>query len=406
VIKKALKIFFAFLIGLVMVLIATVNIRIHYSPNWKIAGRDTINHDLLKELHGLKNALDENADIEMQQIYPEGYVFLNAIYGLAWCNFIAALDQDSEYFKEGQAEINNAWSKIDSDEGRSSFSEDFTLPYGAFYMGWSTYLLGRKLGLELAGRRNEAEVLYFKQQCERIAASVKQSVFLESYHGSAWPADVVLCIAALSLHDKVFDVKYREVIQDWISQVKTRLDPNGLIPHAVNPINGKCIEEARGSSQSLMLIFLEDINQQFAKEQFELYKKNFVDTRFGLTGIREYPKGTFGMGDIDSGPVVFQFGSAATIVGMQTMALYGEQEISVRIRNAVEGFGLPFQNSDRKGYLFGLLPMADAFIAWGHSEDILREQKRPGFAVFHLYSGLIFVLLVLLLWINVKMKGI
>ena len=71
-----------------MIIITLVNVNVHYQPEVLIRGDDTIQLELLNELRGLQEALNENADVEMQKIYPEGYVFLNAIYALAWTSFL------------------------------------------------------------------------------------------------------------------------------------------------------------------------------------------------------------------------------------------------------------------------------------------------------------------------------
>jgi len=405
VVNKIIKLLLGIPIAVILILMLIVNDKIHYSPEERITGHDSINYDLLKELRGLKNSLHENADIEMQHRYPEGYIFLNAVYGLAWCNFMEGLDRESEYFKEGHAEIQRTFNKIDSDIGRSSFNEDLSLSYGAFYTGWSTYLLGRKLYLEPLSKRKEGEVAYFKQKCESIASSVNEKIYPESYYGSAWPADVVLCMATLALHDKLFGPHYSEAIKNWLSKVKTKLDIRGLIPHSSNPEDGVPIENARGSSQSLMLVFLHSLDKEFAQEQFAIYKTNFVDSKFGLTGIREYAKDDLGAGDVDSGPIILQFGSAATIVGMQTLSLYGEVEMSLRIRNAIEAFGFPFKKGDQKTYLFGLLPMADAFITWANSVEAKQGSSPPSFTTFHTYSVFIFIILLAFLYILLKIRN-
>jgi hypothetical protein len=153
-----------------------------------------------------------------------------------------------------------------------------------------------------------------------------------------------------------------------------------------------------------MLIFLRDIDRSFAEDQFTRFKKNFVDDRFGLTGIREYPMGESGAGDIDSGPVVLGFGGAATLVGMQTLSLFGDHAMSLRIRNAVEALAFPLQREHEKEYLFGALPIADAFIAWSHSGMPVQEQH-VSFARFHVYSIIVFVLLSIFFWILVRDKA-
>jgi len=40
-----------------------------------------------------------------------------------------------------------------------------------------------------------------------------------------------------------------------------------------------------------MLNFLYEIDPSFAKQQFEIFDDLFKDSRFGLPGIRQYPRG-------------------------------------------------------------------------------------------------------------------
>ncbi len=403
-INKFLRLIFALPVILLLVGIITVNLRMDYSPQVEVVGGDTINYELLKELRGLKHALNHGTDVDMQKMYPEGHLFINALYGLSWCNFLEKTkSKPNPYFNEGHTEIQNACNKINSDAGRAPFSKELPLEYGAFYTGWSTYLLGKKLSIEQASDRDEDEVALFKQQCERIDSSIQERIYPVSYYGAAWPGDVLVCIASLSLHDQLFQVKYTPSIKQWIENVKTKLDPYGLMPHAIDPLNDEPTENARGCSQSLMLIFLKDIDAAFAHQQFKIYKTNFLDSKLGITGIREYPKDDYGIGDIDSGPVILQLGTAATIVGIQTLDLYGEQRAASEIRSMIEGFGFPFQNDESKTYLFRLLPIADAFIAWGHS-NMSMKQVEVDFTAFHIYSLILVLILAGVLWFLFKPK--
>jgi hypothetical protein len=396
VFERLLRLVLAVPTMFILIIIVIVNVRLAYQPEVIIGKSDTIQYELLKELRGLKSALKGNADLEMQNTYPEGYVFLNAIYALAWSSFLSH-DDHNRYFNEGHAEIRKAWLKINSHEGRSQFSEDLLLPYGSFYNGWSSYVLASKLRLENEGMRNAHEVQHFKQQCKRIAQTLQHETYPLSYHEGAWPADVMLCVASLSMHDQLFDPEYNGVIEMWLNEVKKRLDGDGMIPHSVHSDNGKPKENARGSSMALTLIFLSDIDYPFAQDQSRLFNENFVDTLVGLTAVREYPKGHAGTGDIDSGPVILGFGGAATIVGMQTLSLFGEHEASLKIRNAVEAMAFPLESDQSKEYFLGTLPMADAFIAWSHSQMNTPAQEISFFA-FRSYSMFVFALLAVLCW--------
>ena len=160
-----------------------------------------------------------------------------------------------------------------------------------------------------------------------------------------------------------------------MSKMEASTDEYGLLPHSVHWKTGAIEESSRGSSQCLMLNFLLEIDPVFADGQFKIFKSKFLDYRIGLPGIREYPKGKVGYGDIDSGPVIWGIGGAASIVGQRTMALYGEETVAIGLRNSIESFGLGYSSNKTKDYLFGVLPIADAFIAWSNAVEAHKSQK-------------------------------
>ena len=173
-------------------------------------------------------------------------------------------------------------------------------------------------------------------------------------------------MASVAEYQNIFDTSYNNEIKAWIENVKLKLSPvTGLIPHSVQ-FNNKEIEGARGCSQSLMLQFLFDIDSTFAKQQFDLYKKHFLTSRLTLAAISEYPKGFDKEGDVDSGPVIWGIGGAGSIVAIRTFCKFGDYKTAIAIRNSVELFGVPQINDHSKKYIFGVLPMADVFIAWSN----------------------------------------
>lgn len=391
---KYAKIFFSLIITGFLIGLLISNKNLYYKPQ---INHDLINDDLKKELHTLKIAFINHADEDMQDLYPEGYIFMNALYGLAWSNTIKSMDHRSELFIEGHQEIQNSFDRINSEKGKSIFDESLPLSFGAFYAGWSTYLIGKKLSLEFIKDRDSNEVNFFKQQCEKIALSIKKRTYPSSYYHGVWPADAIMCVASLSLYDEIFEKKYTGAIHQWISEVKEHLDKDGLIPHSVNSKN-QVIENARGSSLSLLLIFLKEIDEDFAKQQFSIYRDKFLDSRMGLAGIREYPKGDWGIGDVDSGPVLFQMGASATIVGMQTLNVFGDYEASTHLTGTIEACGFPISSKSERFYLFKQLPMADVFITWCHSALKTNHHSEVSFKRFHAYSLGITILSLSILW--------
>jgi hypothetical protein len=303
--------------------------------------------------------------------------------------------------KEALEEINKSCKAIRAPEARSIFDEHLTLPYGAFYTGWSNYLLGKKLSLEKPVQRNSEEVKYFQQQCELIASALNQYTLLIWSRTTNRPGLLMLwCVPLLSAYMiKSSHLSIPPRYYTWLGKVKNTLDPKGLIPHSVHPVTGQPHEGARGCSQSLMLIFMYEIYPAFGKQQFDIYKNNFPDQKLGLQGIREYPNGMAGSGDVDSGPVVFQIGAAASIVGMRTFATYHEPSNAYAIQCGIEAFGFTTQNETGKKYIFGMLPMADAFITWAYTTIPVDAHVTSAFSrsLFHIYSGLAITVIIVLL---------
>ncbi len=405
IIKKTGKIIWGIFLLLIISFIIYLNHGLYYSPRFATIEKDEVNIDLLSQLQFLKVQMHKGAADDMQKYYPEGFVFMHALYGLSWCELLKYVDKDSELFKEGHKEIQFSYNEINAEKGRSTFQEQLALPYGAFYIGWNNYLLGKKIAVERPADRDSAEIRSYETSCITIAAIIDSSPspYPESYKGYAWPADVSVCIACLANHDKIFKPEYAAGIALWISKVKQFTDPDGLMPYAFDPVNLRVTENAKGSSQSLIQNFLFETDSSFCSQQFTIYKKLFLDSRAGLPGIRQYKKGSKGQGDVDSGPIIFGIGGPASIVGLRTMCLMKENETAIGLRNSIETFGFTTGNDKEKKYLFGKLPMADAFICWANSTEVNGVTKLAAGKYwrikFQLYS-LLFLLPVLFLFLR------
>ncbi|MCA8831410.1 hypothetical protein LF252_12300 [Hymenobacter sp. BT728] len=348
--------------------------------------------------------MHQGAGAQMQELYPEGFVYLNALYALTWTELLAHLPTTSALRQEAAAETQWAIQEIQSPAATSIFEEELSLPRGAFYQGWSAYALGRYLAALPPQQRDSAQAEHFQRQCSTIAQALatSSSPYLESYSGAAWPADGVMCVAALAWHDRLYAPRYQALIQRWVRAVDTHLDGHRLIPHAVHAGSGRVLTPARGSSQSQLLNFLVEIDSAYARQHFLRYRARFLTSRLGLPGIREATEGEPDAEDIDSGPVIWGVGGAASIVGRRTMQRYHDTTTAVGLRNSIEAFGAPWQSCGEKRYLFGQLPIADAFIAWSNS----LEATRPIGAVagwrtiFQLVSAAVVAGTVWLLWLT------
>jgi hypothetical protein len=276
--NKIVKYSFKALLLIPVVVVLHLNLSLHYTPSFV----KTINEDELAQLNFLENELHHKAAGEqMQAIFPEGFFFVNVLYGLAYTDFVekSGISPQSELGKKAEKEMTWAIGEINSEAGVVNFLDKLPLENGAFYKGWQSYLLGRKL--QVSATKDAALIQQFQSNCEAISRTISATnkPYLESYKGAAWPADNMLCLASLALHDRIFTPKYQVVIANWMDRIKAHLDEKtGLIPHSFSLIYDKGIE-TRGSSQSLMLSFLPKIDPVFAQKQYEIYKNQFVQEK-------------------------------------------------------------------------------------------------------------------------------
>lgn len=393
-----------FIFSVITIPILWINIGLHQEDD----NRKEQKEDIQLQLHFLEVELKENKLGErMQQLFPEGYIFIHALYGLSWCELALADSLHDETLKtKALQEALYAFDQIDSDKARSTFQPELIPAYGIFYCGWKNYLLAKILQVDRSFKGHESYEALFEKQSNEIEAALKlrKHPYLESYSGQAWPADMFVAMASLSNYDRLNTLRFQSDIQSWLEEVKEKLDPKTqLIPHKVHAETAATIEGAKGSSVGLSLRMLGEIDPTFGREQFNLAQTHFITTQFGLPAVREFPQGVDGVADIDSGPVIFGVGFVATIVMTGTMSMYDHPTLANQQYQTIQGFGFETKNDEEKKYLFGVLPMADAFITWGRATDLHYSSSQPNVSsknwrlAFHLIS----VLVLLVLWMPV-----
>ncbi|MFC8382604.1 hypothetical protein [Nocardia sp. NPDC057272] len=315
-----------------------------------------------RQLAFVRDALDGGSDTAAQQLFPEGYVFSNVLYGLAW---VQAAHTDPGLREDALREARWALARTQSDEGRAVFSPGLQPAYGVFWAGWTNWLRGAILSLD---QSDTAAVQQFSTHSAEIAQAFAAAgtPFLQAYRGQAWPVDSTVAVASLRLHDTLFGAQYTGVIDRWLEQAETRLDPaTGLLPHQVSPTDGSMLTGARATSQTVIHRFLPEIDPTFARSQYARYRDRFVAHPGGFgPAVREYPKGVDGSGDVDSGPLVAGISLSATVVAVGAARMNGDGALAAAIGSEGELIGLPVDLPWSKRYAFGLLPIGDAFVVW------------------------------------------
>jgi hypothetical protein len=229
--------------------------------------------------------------------------------------------------------------------------------------------------------RDQAEVERFEQDCFALAEAFDRHPhpFLEAYPGQAWPVDSTVAVAALRLHDWLLTPRFSGTIERWLGALPSYLDTaTGLLPHRVEARTGQQLDGARGTSQSLITRFLFEIDPDVGQQHYALFRQTLVRPFLGVPGLWEFPDGG-GVGDVDSGPLIFGFSASATVNLIGAARVNGDREVAESLISASEAAGLPIEWTDGKRYAFGQLPVGDAFLLWAKAsgpwvaEPVVRE---------------------------------
>ncbi len=123
-----------------------------------------------RQLTFLRAALDGGAGDQAQSLFPEGYFFLHALYGLSWVE-LGMRAPDGER-SAALREARWALARLESPPGRAPFSADLTPPHGVFYRGWTNWLRGGTLALQPSARRDPAELRRFADDSAALAGAL------------------------------------------------------------------------------------------------------------------------------------------------------------------------------------------------------------------------------------------
>ncbi len=357
--------------GVITVILLVLNLRL-YAPGSAAYGPEALGKDIVPQLRFLGKSLRQGSGEAMQGLFPEGYFFSHALYGLSWVEVGLRTPDGSDLHTQALAESAWALERLDSKAGRAAFSPTLDPPYGVFYVGWSNWLRGGRLMLQAPEERDPAEVARFQADCQALATAFDQSdtPFLSAYPGQAWPVDSVVAAATLRLHDALFPAQFSDTLEHWLDAAQMRRAAyTGLLPHRADPHSGQPLSGARGSSQSIIARFLIEVDPDWGRSQYLQFRQEFVRPFLGAPGVLEYPAGVNGRGDVDSGPLVMGFSASATVVTLGAAQVQGDREVGDTLLRAAEAVGLPLRLGDAKRYAFGLMPVGDAFLVWAKTSS-------------------------------------
>lgn len=187
----------------------------------------------------------------------------------------------------------------------------------------------------------------FADTHDAIAAHLRQHLgevdtgLVETYPGERYPVDNAVALAGLAWHSRATGRDDAALLAGWARDFPRFLDADsGLLVQSVDA-SGRPVDAPRGSGTFFAAWFLAPVIPDLSRELWRGARAAQYRETLGFGTMREYPAGVFGLGDIDSGPVIFGQGVSATGFAIGVARAHGDERAYRRLLATASLVGAP-----------------------------------------------------------------
>lgn len=152
-----------------------------------------------------------------------------------------------------------------------------------------------------------------------------------------WPVDNSTILYSIYLYDQNFGTKMSApLITNWLKVMNSKGTDNKT-KLFISEITGCEMYSRipRGCSLSLTTLYMNRFAPKEAEKLWKRYKRVMKKSLLLIAGFREYPKDSRAVEDYDSGPILFDFGGAATGLALPTAVFMNDRFSAWQIRNGL-----------------------------------------------------------------------
>lgn len=210
---------------------------------------------------------------------------------------------------------------------RKHWGEDYLSRENLFYR--MLLISGLTSYQKLTGEDKYESLL--REQTESLANELDRSPYglLDDYPGQCYPVDILPAIAAIQRADEILGTDHTEFVQRAVRAFQGNAvdELTGLPAYMADSNTGLGYGPARGVGITFMLIWAPQLWEDTAQEWYASYDHHFWQREWATAGFREFskelPNGPWWFIDVDAGPVMGGYGTAASAFGIGTARTYG-----------------------------------------------------------------------------------
>ena len=243
-------------------------------------------------------------------------------------------------------------------------------------------------------------------QTESLAQELDQSPYglLEDYPGQTYPVDILPAIAAIRRADAVLGTDHSKFAERAIRAFQGDAvdELTGLPTYIADSDTGQGYGPARGVGIAFMLIWAPHLWKDTSQEWYASYDQHFWQREWATAGFREFSKElSYGKWfiDVDAGPVMGGYGTAASAFGIGTSRTYGRFDQAYPLSAEALAASWPLPDGTRLGPRMFSNPtdapyVGETALLFSFTRTPLVENGTPsdGFIPASVYFGILFYL--------------
>ncbi|MGJ8654716.1 MAG: hypothetical protein ACSHX8_15760 [Opitutaceae bacterium] len=212
---------------------------------------------------------------------------------------------------------------------RTKWGDDYLEKENLFYrmlliMGLSSYE-------SITGDTQYADLLSSQRATLAVEIAKAELHLVDDYPGECYPNDILWAVAAIQRAGELQGVDYSALVASLMSTFDgPKVAVRGLPAYQMNSMHGFKLQTPRGCGNSGIMMFASELDSEIAQQWYTAHERDFWKDNGWLAGFTEQQRGEEGkLMDVDSGPVLFEYGSVASAFGIGAANSVGRLDHSV-----------------------------------------------------------------------------